>query len=319
MFSYIFDSISRRCKQWEVGSEYHYPLPTGIRLPMTTLPLCVWIIVLAFTLPASALQVEDDRGLIIRFERSPQRIVSLLPSLTETVCALGECHRLVGVDCDSNYPDSVRHLPQVGQGLHPNLEAIVALHPDVVLMAQSSRVDERLQSLGIKVLALEPKTHAGVKRVLEQVGQLLAVPHAQPLWRMMDAAMTAAAQSLPARIKTTRVYFEVNPAPYAASEGSFIGETLQRLGVQNIVPASLGPFPKLNSEYVVRANPDVMMVDDRYHHGIEDRPGWRGIRAIREGRVCVFGVNDNDVVVRPGPRLAEGARIMAQCLQSKAP
>jgi iron complex transport system substrate-binding protein len=325
MFLYNFNSILRilikRLRSiWSHISEGigHGGLPckTG---QMKAMSLCMWIIVVAFSLPVCALQVKDDRGMIIHFDRSPQRIVSLLPSLTEAVCALGQCQRLVGVDCYSNYPQSVKHLPQVGEGLNPNIEAIVALQPDVVLMAKSSRVDERLQSLGIQVLALEPKTHADVKRVLEQIGQLLAVSHAPDLWRAIDAAVTAAAQSLPARIKATRVYFEVNPAPYAASEGSFIGETLQRLGAKNIVPASLGPFPKINAEYVVRANPDVMMVDGRHHQGFEDRPGWQGIRAIREGRVCVLSVAQNDVVVRPGPRLAEGARIMAQCLQSKAP
>lgn len=271
---------------------------------------------------ARALQVTDDRGVTVNFARTPQRIVSLLPSLTETVCELGQCQRLVGVDRYSNYPESVRTLPQVGGGLDPNIEAIVALKPDVVLMATSSRVGERLQSLGIKVVALEPKSHADVKRVLEKIGQVLEVPDAQRVWRVIDAGVLAAAQSLPASVKNTRVYFEVNRAPYAAGATSFIGETLTRLGAKNIVPASLGPFPKLNPEYVVRANPDVIMVGDRNYAGMEGRPGWSGIRAVKERRLCVFTVAQADVVVRPGPRMAEGARIMAQCLQTmqgKAP
>ncbi|MDO8252724.1 MAG: helical backbone metal receptor [Rhodoferax sp.] len=265
---------------------------------------------------AQALQVTDDRGVTVSFAQTPQRIVSLLPSLTETVCELGQCQRLVGVDRYSDFPLSVRALPQVGGGLDPNIEAIVALKPDVVLMATSSRVGERLQSLGIKVVALEPKSHADVKRVLEKIGQVLDVPDAQRVWRAIDAGVLAAAQSLPASVKNTRVYFEVNRAPYAAGETSFIGETLTRLGAKNIVPASLGPFPKLNPEYVVRANPDVIMVGDRNYAGMEGRPGWSGIRAIKERRVCVFTVAQSDVVVRPGPRMAEGARIMAQCLQA---
>ncbi|MEO8121188.1 MAG: helical backbone metal receptor [Rhodoferax sp.] len=271
---------------------------------------------------AQALQVTDDRGVTVNFAQTPQRIVSLLPSLTETVCELGQCQRLVGVDRYSNYPESVRTLPQVGGGLDPNIEAIVALKPDVVLMATSSRAGERLQSLGIKVVALEPKSHADVKRVLEKIGQVLEVPDAQRVWRVIDAGVLAAAQSLPATVKNTRVYFEVNRAPYAAGATSFIGETLTRLGAKNIVPASLGPFPKLNPEYVVRANPDVIMVGDRNYAGMEGRPGWSGIRAVKERRVCVFTVAQSDVVVRPGPRMAEGARIMAQCLQAmqgKAP
>ena len=279
---------------------------------------------LAFTIAltvagaAQALQVTDDRGVTVTFTQPPKRIVSLLPSLTETVCELGQCQRLVGVDRYSNFPDSVRALPQVGGGLDPNIEAIVALKPDVVLMATSSRAGERLQSLGIKVVALEPKSHADVKRVLEKIGQVLDVPDAQRVWRAIDAGVSAAAQSLPASVKQTRVYFEVNRAPYAAGESSFIGETLTRLGAKNIVPARLGPFPKLNPEYVVLANPDVIMVGDRNYAGMEGRPGWSGIRAIQERRVCVFSVAQSDVLVRPGPRMAEGARIMAQCLRAKA-
>lgn len=275
----------------------------------------------AFTLSgaAHALQVTDDRGVVVSFDKTPQRIVSLLPSLTETVCELGQCQRLVGVDRYSNFPDRVRALPQVGGGLDPNIEAIVALKPDLVLLATSSRAGARLQALGLKVVALEPKSHADVKRVLEKIGQLLEVPDAQRVWRAIDSAVSAAAQSLPAKVKNTRVYFEVNRAPYAAGETSFIGETLTRLGAKNIVPASLGPFPKLNPEYVVRANPDVIMVGDRNYAGMEGRPGWPGIRAIQEHRVCVFTVAQSDVVVRPGPRMAEGARLMAQCLQGKSP
>ncbi len=264
---------------------------------------------------AHALQVTDDRGVVVDLKQSPQRIVSLLPSLTETVCELGACQRLVGVDRYSNYPASVQKLPQVGGGLDPNIEAIVALKPDLVLIATSSRVGERLTALGLNVVALEPKSHADVKRVLDKVGQLLGVNNAQRVWQAIDASLSATAQSLPERVKTTRVYFEVNRAPYAAGEASFIGETLSRLGAKNIVPASLGPFPMLNPEFVVRANPDVIMVGDMNFAGLEGRPGWDNIRAIQRKHLCIFTPAQSDMLVRPGPRMAEGARLMAQCLQ----
>ena len=268
---------------------------------------------------AFALQVVDDRGVTVTFSAPPQRIVSVLPSLTENVCALGQCQRLVGVDRYSNWPDSVKKLPQVGGGLDPNIEVIVALRPDVVLMAASSRGAERLEALGLKVVALETKTHADVQRVLEKMGQLLGVQDAQKVWRVIDAGVQAAAQSLPATLRGARVYFEVNPAPYGAGESSFMGETLTRLGAKNILPAKLGPFPKINPEFVVRANPDVIMVGARGEEGMTDRPGWRNIRAVREQRVCVFPLEQSDVLVRPGPRMAEAARVMAQCLTDKAP
>lgn len=267
---------------------------------------------------AQALQITDDRGVSLSLPQSPQRIVSLLPSLTETVCELGLCARLVGVDRYSNYPESVKKLPQVGGGLDPNIEAIVALKPDVVLMATSSRAGDRLRSLGVKVVALEPKTHADVKRVLEKIGHLLGVNDAERVWRVIDAATSAAAQSLHKNVGATKVYFEVNPGPYGAGEVSFIGETLTRLGVKNIIPANLGPFPKLNPEFIVRANPDLIMIGQRSIDNMGQRPGWAGMRAVREQRVCVFTAEQSDVLVRPGPRMAEGARLMAQCLNDKA-
>jgi iron complex transport system substrate-binding protein len=270
------------------------------------------------SLAAHALEVKDERGVTVSLPRPPQRIVSLLPSLTEGVCALGACSRLVGVDNYSNSPSAVRTLPQLGGGIDPNVEAIVALRPDAVLLAKSSRVTQRLEALGLKVIVLEPKSHADVRRVLDTLDQVLGTREAPNVWRVIDASVSAAAQSLPARAKGLRVYFEVNSAPFAAGESSFIGETLTRLGAKNIVPASLGPFPKLNPEYVVRANPDLIMVSVRSAQGMEQRPGWGGIRAVREGRICRFSADESDVLVRPGPRMDEAARLMARCLADKA-
>ncbi|MDI1338935.1 helical backbone metal receptor [Polaromonas sp.] len=272
--------------------------------------------------PARALQLTDDRGVSVSFAQSPQRIVSLLPSLTESVCAMDRCQRLVGVDRYSNYPASVRSLPVLGGGLDPNIEGIVALRPDVVLLATSSRASQRLESLGIKVVALEPRSHADVRRVLGKIGVLLDIPEAQGvdrLWRTIDASISAAAQTLSPRARRARVYFEVSRGPYAAGESSFIGETLTRLGVKNVVPAALGPFPRLNPEFVVRANPDVIMVGNRSMQAMASYPGWGSIKAVKEQRICVYGVDESDVVVRPGPRMAEAARLMARCLEDMAP
>lgn len=281
--------------------------------------LLLLALLLALCGRAGALELVDDRGVKVRMAQTPRRIVSVLPSLTEMVCTLGQCQRLVGVDRYSNYPDSVRTLPKVGGGLDPNIEAIVALQPDLVLLATSSPASGRLEALGIKVVALEPKSYIDVQRVLERVGLLLDVPDAQRLWREIDAGVAAAAQTLPAHARNARVYFEVNNAPYAAGEASFIGETLTRLGAKNIVPKALGPFPKINPEFVVRADPDLIMVGDASFTGMAQRPGWSGMRAIQAKRVCVFTPAESDVMVRPGPRMAEAARTMAQCLRQHFP
>ena len=277
------------------------------------------LLVLLQSFAAHAVEVVDDRGFRTTLPQAPQRIVSLLPSLTETICELGYCQRLVGVDRYSNFPLSLQSLPQLGGGLDPNIEAIVALKPDVVVMAASSRAGERLRALGLNVVALEPKTHGDVQRVLLKLGQLLESPDADKIWRTIDAGVLAAAQSIPASARGTRVYFEVNPGPYGAGESSFIGETLTRLGARNIVPAKLGPFPKLNPEFIVRAKPDLIMVGDSSAEAMLQRPGWPAMRAVREQRLCAFSPAQSNVLVRPGPRMAEAARLMAACLTDKAP
>mgnify|MGYP000573606718 CR=1 FL=1 len=278
--------------------------------------LVLWLLCSA----AGAVTVQDDQHNKVEIAKPPQRIVSLLPSLTETVCALGQCARLVGVDRYSNWPDSVKALPRMGGGIDPNIESIVAQKPDLVLLAGSTRGVERLQALGVMVLRLEPRTHADVQRVLRTVADVLGLPQAEGerVWREIDAGVQAAVQSLSVQARRQRVYFEVSPAPYGASESSFIGETLQRMGVGNILPASLGPFPQINPEFVVRAQPDVIMAGDSSRASMLQRPGWPQMRAVREGRLCVFTPGQADMLVRAGPRMAEGARLMAQCLNRAA-
>ena len=294
------------------------PLVRILAVLAIVLILLLAMATLANAQPAPAMAVVDDRGRSVPLARAPQRIVSLLPSLTETVCALGACERLVGVDRYSNWPASVAQLPVVGGGLDPNIEAIVALRPDVVLMATSSRASARLEALGIAVVALEPKTHADVQRVLGKVGQVLGVQDAQRVWRVIDAGVQAAAQSVPVAARGTRVYFEVSSGPFAAGQSSFIGETLTRLGARNIIAAALGPFPKINPEFVVRADPDLIMVGARSAEGLAVRPGWAQLRALRAGHLCRFDAAQSDVLIRPGPRMAEAARLMAACLTDKA-
>lgn len=264
---------------------------------------------------AAAISLRDDGGQLLQLAQPPQRIVSLIPSLTETVCALGACARLVGVDRYSDYPPAVAALPRLGGLDDTPIEAIVALRPDVVLASPASRVEERLRALGIKVLVLEARNHADARRVLFSVAQLLGQPEPLALWQGIEAAAARAAATVPAAARGASVYYEVDSAPYAAGAASFIGETLARLGLQNIAPAALGPFPKLNPEFVVRADPQLIMIAQRNAASLAGRPGWAGIRALREQRVCVLGADEAELVARPGPRMAEAATILADCLR----
>ena len=249
-----------------------------------------------------------------------QRIISLLPSLTETVCALGACNRLVGVDRYSNWPQSIAQLPRMGGGIDPNIESIVALKPDLVLMAGSARGVERLKSLGLTVLTLEPKNYADVQIALGVVGKALGVPtkDSDRVWRDINAQVDEISKSVPQYAKAQRVYFEVSPVPFGAGESSFIGETLQRLGAKNILPAAMGLFPQVSPEFVVRAQPDIIMVGDSNLSDMQARPGWTNLIAMRTGRVCTFTSKESDVLVRPGPRMVEAARLMSQCLVEKS-
>jgi iron complex transport system substrate-binding protein len=278
-----------------------------------------WLLMLlcAFALHAQALPVTDDRGVAVELPQPPRRIVSLVPSLTEIVCELGACERLVGVDDFSNWPPAVRKLPRLGGLDDANIEMIVALKPELVLLSSSSRAIGRLQDLGIKVMALQPKSVADLRRAWQRLGAALGATGVQQAWDRVEAGVDDAARSLPPALRGTTVYFEVNSGPYAASEVSFIGELLTRVGAANVVPGRLGPFPKLNPEFVMRADPQVIMISDRNAPALKERPGWDRIRAVRTGRVCMFTAEQGDVLVRPGPRMAEAARLMVECLRGR--
>ena len=258
-------------------------------------------------------EIVDDAGQRTRLDAAPARVVSLLPSLTETVCALGACERLVGVDRYSNWPASVQKLPQLGGGLDPNIEAVVAARPDVVLTGTSSRAAVRLRALGLKVVALEPRTRADQRRVTRLLGRLLRVDGADALVQRIDDGVAAAAAALPGAARGRRVYYEVDAAPHAAGRGTFIDELLQALGLVNIIDAGLGPYPRINPELVVRADPDLVMVSQQGAAELARRPGWARLRALRGGHVCEFDAAQRDILVRPGPRMPEAARLMADC------
>ncbi len=252
----------------------------------------------------------------------PQRIVTLLPSLTETVCELGQCQRLVGVDRYSNWPASIAALPRLGGGLDPNIEAVVALKPDLVLLATSSRAAQQLQKLGIKVVALEPRSLADVRRVLGQVAQMLGLPAAdgQRAWLRIETALGAIGAIHPAALtRVQRVFRGQQRAVCAPARARSSAKCWPGSGSRSIVPASMGPFPKLNPEFVVRADPDVIMIGDENFAGLGGRPGWAQMRAVREQHVCVFTPVQADILVRAGPRLVEAARLMAGCLATHAP
>jgi iron complex transport system substrate-binding protein len=271
--------------------------------------------------PARAvITVQDDRGHTVSLPAAPQRVVSLLPSLTEGVCALGACARLVGVDRYSNWPASVPALPARGGLEDTTIERLVALKPDLVLVARSARAIDRLEALGLHVVALEPQGLGDTERVIKTLALALGDATAGvALWQQLEARISAAAARVPSGLKGRTVYFEVASAPYAAGEASFIGEILTRLGLRHVVPASLGPFPRLSPEFVVRAQPDIVMASARALEEMASRPGWSTLKALNNRQHCGFTPAHWDPLVRAGPRLAEAAETLADCLSGLAP
>lgn len=282
---------------------------------MKKLLLCLlW----AFCLDAGAqpLQLRDDRGTEHALKGPARRIVSLLPSLTESVAALGGLDRLVGVDRYSNWPAAVERLPKLGGLDDTQIEAIVKLKPDVVLASTSARSLDRLEALGITVLRLKSESHADVRRTLSLLAQLIGQPAAgEQLWARLEQQLQAAQQRVPAHLRGQSVYFEIGGGPYAAGTQSFIGETLIHLGLPNVVPKELGPFPKLNPEFVVRARPEIVMGVAKEVTGYAARPGWGALPALKSGRVCGFESATYEMLIRPGPRLGEAAAAVVECLR----
>ena len=261
----------------------------------------------------------DDRGRVIVIDKAPQRIITLLPSLGEIVCELQACERLVGVDRYSNWPERVQSLPKLGGIDDTQLEALVKLKPDLVLLARSSRVTQRLESMGIQVVALEPQNQADMRRVIQLIAGALHLPQsqerAQALWQNIQQKLDAAALRVPAKAKGMRIYFEAGSGYFAAGETSYIGETLRRLGLVNVVTPSMGAFPQVNPEFVVKANPQIIFMGERTATDLQSRPGWNRIDAIAQQRICSFTPAQSDIMVRSGPRIPDAADLMVACLR----
>lgn len=274
----------------------------------------------AAAMAAEPIVVRDDRGNERRFAAPPRRVVSMLPSLTETVWVLGGGARLVGVDRYSNWPAGVAQLPHLGGLDDAQIEAIAALKPDVVLASTSSRAVERLEALGFLVVQLKSETYADVRHTLDVVARLLGTPEAgEREWAQLQHEIDAAAARVPPAMRGQHVYFEVGEGPYAAGAASFIGETLARLGLVNIVPRELGPFPKLNPEFIVRARPELIMGPLREQASMAERPGWANLPAIRLHAQCGFDSAIYEMMIRPGPRMGEAAGAVTDCLVKLGP
>jgi iron complex transport system substrate-binding protein len=269
----------------------------------------------AGTTTAFPVQVTDDLGRSVVVPAPPQRIVCLLPSFTETVFALGAGDQVVGIDDYSDYPAETQHLPKLGGLYDTQIERALSLEPDLVLVSETNAARASLASGGAAVWAGSPNRFEDVYRIIELTGKLLGRKReAEALvthMRAEIAAVEASVRSLP----PVSVYYELDPTPYTVGPSSFLGVLLTKAGGVNIVPAALGDFPKINPELVLSSNPAVIIgasLED-----IAQRPGWSELTAVKTRRVYQWASAEAHLLSRPGPRLPEGLRALAQRLHPR--
>ena len=284
----------------------------------------VKVLVLLFFILAYAqavdypLSVTDDLGREVTLTAEPERVITMLPSHTETLCAIGACDKLVGRDSYSNYPAEVEGLREVGSAFEPSIESIVVLEPDLVIVDESSDLAATLEALGITVWAGSAQTFEDVFTTFTTLGQLVnreaeAAALAEDVRSDIDGIA-----SLVADQPNPTVYYEIDPTPYSVGPESFIGVLLAKAGGKNIVTADLGDFPQLDPEYVVAADPDVIILGDAPYGEtgatVAARAGWDSMSAVASGQIYELDAETVDAVSRPGPRIVDAVRTFAGLL-----
>ncbi|MGA6992854.1 MAG: cobalamin-binding protein [Candidatus Deferrimicrobiaceae bacterium] len=249
--------------------------------------------------------MKDDRGVTVRLDEPPRRVVSLAPNLTEIVYLLGREDLLVGVTRFCNFPARAAALPRVGGIVDPDIERIVAANPDLVLCTTDGNPKERvrvLEAMGIPCFAVGPQDLAAVFLTIERVGKLLGVPGKGR--READALRARAERvSREKRIPSPRVLFVVSTSPIiAAGNGTFLDELVRIPGGRNAAGRLAGRYPRLSVEDLIAAGPDIILVAGMT--GVEgfspDVSRWAEVPAFRNGDVVTL---DGDLVTRPGPRM----------------
>jgi iron complex transport system substrate-binding protein len=261
--------------------------------------------------------VIDALGRRVVVPRSPSRIVSLAPSVTEVLFALGLGARVVGVSSADDYPkDELRDTTRVG-GVILDVERIVRLRPDLVLgMPSLQRVQlERLIASGLPVVAVEAGTLPEVYEQILFIGRLTGseaqATHLVSSMRIREATVKRAIR----RRASPRTYIEIWPEPLIAAGGrTFIDDLVRRAGGRNVFAALQG-FPQVSAEAVIQADPEVIVVIHPRGGSVGSRPGWRNVAAVRNSRVAQV---DGSLLSRPGPRAVAGLELLARVLHLEA-
>lgn len=266
----------------------------------------------AATATTYPLTLKDDLGRTVTLRAEPRRIITLLPTHTETVFALGLGDRVVGRDANSDFPAEAERVPSVGDLFTPNVERIVSLKPDLVLNSEYGTLTPALEKAGITVWAGGAQTFEDVFTTISTIGMMLNREQRAAAINEGIRRDIRDIETVTRAVRKVPVYYEIDPSPYSVGPNSFIGTLLAKAGGLNIIPAALGDFPKINPELVVAANPAVIVGISR--DDAARRPGWANLQAVKDGRVHKLSEAQDDLVSRAGPRVAEGLRVLARLL-----
>jgi iron complex transport system substrate-binding protein len=269
----------------------------------------------AFAQPVAA---TDALGRDVALPAPALRVVSMVPSHTETLCALGACDRLVGRDSLSDAPAEALAAPALGTAFAPDLEALIATAPDLVLADAFTGLPEALAPFGIAVYAGTPQRLEELAPYFADLGALLGLEDAAAaLAAELDAGF-AAVRAAVADLPRPTVFVEIDATPYAAGPTSLVGAIVALAGGDHVVDAALGDYPQVDPEHVVAQDPEVILLMDAPYGvtaaQVAARPGWGALRAVRDGRVVELTLAETDVLSRPGPRLVEAAWSIARLL-----
>lgn len=287
---------------------------TGIlpRMPVVRIRRRCWATILLLPIAITCDRAPARRAAT---RETPTRIVSLNPTTTEMVFALGAGSRLVGRTHWDSYPPEASAVPDLGPGMSPNVEAVVAARPDLVLLYASGENEpaaRQLSGLGLHVVSLRINTIAEFEAGLEKLGELVGEgPRAAELVRQVQSTLDSVRRAT-APLPHWRVFLPAWESPLLAiGGGSFLSELVDIAGGANIFADLAQPSPPVSFEEVLRRSPDVILTGPVDAANILASPRWRALRAVRDARVLVY---DTALVARPSVRMGAAAVSLARLL-----
>jgi iron complex transport system substrate-binding protein len=274
----------------------------------------------AETPPAPSVVVTDDVGRQVEIPQPVLRIVSLAPSVTETIFALGAQDRLVGDTDFCDYPAEAKQKPKVGGAINPNLEQVVAMRPDLVVVTKSlnrRETVEALDRLHVPTYAMDART---VEEMIESMGRLATVIDAADQGKAQVASLQTRLDELHSKLEgvaPARVLFVVWTEPLiSVGTETFLADALRLAGAESVIH-SQQDWPHVSLEEVVRLQPDYLVfANSDTDRALEDfaalrqQPGWRDLKATQENRIAIV----SDAINRPAPRLVDAIEQLARQL-----